>query len=281
MVIDGKDIAKKIQETLKQEIKEYGYTPSIAFILVGEDPASKAYVRMKGRACQEIGIRSIVSTLEKESKENELIELIQKYNSDDSIDGILCQMPLPKHISEQNILNAISPEKDVDGFHPVNIGKLTSGDSSGFIPCTPLGVLRLLEASNINPEGKEVVIVGRSSIVGRPLSILLSQKRPFGNATVTVAHSKTPKLSEVCKRADILISAVGSPKFITPEMVKPQAVVIDVGINRLDGGLVGDVDFDNVSKISGPITPVPGGVGPMTIAMLMENTLLSHKRRKI
>lgn len=279
MDIDGKEIAKHYRNLIRKEIEENSYSPRLAFILVGNDVGSQAYVRMKGIACAEVGIDSLKIQLPETITENDLHSQIELLNQDPTIDGILVQMPLPKHIDEKVILSSVHPSKDVDGFHPINLGKMLIGDPSAFIPCTPLGILKLFEASHIDLEGKHVVIIGRSNIVGKPLANLLVQRRKkTGNATVTIAHSHTQNLKELCLTADILIAALGQPHFITGEMVRPGAVVIDVGINRLAGKIVGDVDYNSVAPIASHITPVPGGVGPMTIAMLLHNTLQSHKK---
>ena len=278
-LIDGKRISKEIREELKKEICLLkGRKPGLAFILVGEDPASEAYVRMKKKGCFEAGIHSETIALPETISEEALLIEIERLNTSDIIDGILVQQPLPSHLSESKIVNAILPEKDVDGFHPMNLGKLLLGEDTGFAACTPLGIMKLLEKSNIDPKGKHVVIVGRSNIVGKPLAALLVQKKPFANATVTLAHSQTKDLSTICRSADILVAAIGRAHFITEDMVKEGATVIDVGINRENKKLVGDVDFDPVKNKAAAITPVPGGVGPMTIAMLLSNTLLSYKR---
>jgi len=280
MDIDGKAIAKSYRNKIRKEIEENNFSPRLAFILVGEEMASQTYVRMKGKASAEVGIGSIKIQLPELISEKALLNEIDQLNKDPLVDGILVQMPLPKHIDEKKIISFIDPSKDVDGFHPNNLGKMLIGDSDCFIPCTPLGILKLLEASNIDTNGKNVVVVGRSNIVGKPIANLLFQKRnQTGNATVTIAHSRTKNLKELCQKADILIAAIGQAKFITKEMVKNQAVVIDVGINRIGKTLVGDVDYNNVASNCSFITPVPGGVGPMTIAMLLYNTLQSHKRR--
>lgn len=239
-----------------------------------------AYVRMKKKKCQEIGILSKDIELSETVSEEDLLKEIQHLNEDEAVDGILVQLPLPLHIHSQKILEAIDPNKDIDGFHPMNMGKLLLGDNSGFFSCTPYGITILLKRAGIEVQGKHVVIIGRSNIVGKPLAALLMQKREGSNATVTVLHSASENLNEICKSADILIAAMGSPKFVKKEMVKEGAVVIDVGINKLEGKLVGDVDFENVAPKCSAITPVPGGVGPMTIATLLSNTLLSYQRRK-
>ncbi len=277
MDIDGKRVAKEFQERLKQKIAKEGLTPTLAFVLVGEDPPSQSYVKMKGKACAEVGIHSIKIELPESTSELELLNVIKKLNSDSTVHGILVQMPLPKQINEQKILLAIDPGKDADGFHPINVGKMITGDPNVIIPCTPLGVLKLLEAYNIETCSKHVVVLGRSNIVGRPLANLLSQKRAQGNATVTLAHSLTKDLPALCKQADILIAALGKANFVTKEFIKPGAVVIDVGINRIDSKIVGDVNYGEVAPLTSYITPVPGGVGPMTIAMLLENTYLLAK----
>ena len=272
-IIDGKLISQQIKDELKEKtahLKEKGVEVTLAVILVGEDPASMVYVRNKKRACEYIGYKSLSYELPASTTQEELLKLIDELNNKDDVDGILVQMPLPGHINEKAVIDAISPSKDVDGFHPMNVGALCIGES-GFVSCTPAGVIQLLKRGcegKIQIAGKECVIVGRSNIVGKPMSLLMLRE----NATVTVAHSKTENLEEVCKRADILIAAVGKAGMITKNHVKEGAVVIDVGINRnSEGKLCGDVDFDEVKEIAGAITPVPGGVGPMTIAMLMNN----------
>lgn len=269
-IIDGKFIAKQIKDQLKEEVsllKEAGTSVCLAVIQVGQDPASSVYVNNKKKACAYIGIDSVSYELKEDTEEEELIKLIEKLNGTENVHGILVQLPLPAHINEDRIIRTISPDKDVDGFHPVSVGRLWLGEK-GFVSCTPAGIIQLLKRSGLEIEGKECVVVGRSNIVGKPMSALLLRE----NATVTVAHSRTADLKEVTRRADILIAAVGQPKMITAEYVKEGAVVIDVGMHRdADNHLCGDVDFDDVfSKVSA-ITPVPGGVGPMTIAMLMSN----------
>ncbi len=282
-IIDGKIIAEQIKLEVKQEVEvlriKRGVTPGIAFILVGENPASQSYVKMKGKACDEIGLHSVTDRLPVETTEQHLIQLIQKYNTDPKIHGILVQLPLPKHINEEIILNTIDYRKDVDGFHPINIGRLVAGLEC-LKPCTPLGIQELLMRSGNDPAGKHVVIVGRSNIVGKPIMNMLLQKQQGANAIVTIAHTGTKDISYFTKQADILIAAIGRPNYVTADMVKPGAVVIDVGINRVEDPstktgyrIVGDVHFESVSQIASAITPVPGGVGPMTIAMLMRNTL--------
>ena len=270
IIIDGKKISADIKDECREKVaayKEQGIEICMAVIQVGNDPASSVYVNNKKKACEYIGIQSLSYHLEDDTTEAELLELIDKLNKDDSVRGILVQLPLPKTISEDKVLMAISPQKDVDGFHPMNVGNLCIG-RKGFLSCTPAGVIELLKRYNIDISGKECVVVGRSNIVGKPMSILLLRE----NGTVTITHSKTKDLKEVCKRADILIAALGKPKFITEEYVKDGAVVIDVGIHRNENNkLCGDVDFDLVAPKCRAITPVPGGVGPMTIAMLMKN----------
>lgn len=277
-LIDGKKLAKEIREELKlevDELKKQGITPKLAVILVGEDPASKVYVKNKSKACDKAGIEFEEYLLPANTTEEELFDLIQKLNNKDDVDGILLQSPVPKHININKAFSLISPNKDVDGFNPVNVGKLTIGEDA-FVSCTPYGIVKMLEAYDISVEGKNVTILGRSNIVGKPLIQCMLKK----NATVTVCHSKTQNIEEILKRSDVIISAIGKAKFVKKEMVKDGAVVIDVGINRMDdGSIVGDVDFENVSKIASFITPVPGGVGPMTIAMLINNVVKAAKER--
>jgi methylenetetrahydrofolate dehydrogenase (NADP+)/methenyltetrahydrofolate cyclohydrolase len=272
----GKEVSTRIKDELKEEVKRLnadGIKPSLAVILAGDDPASKVYVNNKKKACEYIGIKSLEYTFDADVAEEELLSLIEKLNNDNSVSGILCQLPLPKHIDEEKIINAINPKKDVDAFHPVNVGKIMTGNYD-FVPCTPAGVMELIKESGIDTEGKECVIVGRSNIVGKPMSMLLLH----ANATVTICHSKTKDLAEKTRNADILVAAVGIPEFIKGDMIKPGAVVIDVGINRIaPKKLVGDVEFESAEKTAAAITPVPGGVGPMTIAMLMKNTLKAAK----
>ncbi|CUU01962.1 methylenetetrahydrofolate dehydrogenase (NADP+) / methenyltetrahydrofolate cyclohydrolase [Candidatus Kryptobacter tengchongensis] len=282
-IINGKKISEEIKQEVKQQAEalfnETGVVPGLAFILVGDNPASQVYVKMKGKACEELGFYSITLKLPTETSENELIEKIQTLNSDPKIHGILVQLPLPPHIDEQKILQTIDPIKDVDGFHPVNVGKLVIGLDT-YLPCTPAGIQELLKRSGINPSGKHVVIVGRSNIVGKPIANILIQKKEWANATVTVCHTGTKDIAYFTKQADILIAAMGNPEFIKGNMIKPGAIVIDVGVNRINDPnsekgykLVGDVHFESAYEVAGAITPVPGGVGPMTIAMLMKNTL--------
>lgn len=273
-LIDGKRISAEIKEELKQkvaELKEGGVEVTLAVIQVGNDPASSVYVGNKKKACEFIGIRSLAYELPEETKETELLSLISDLNEREDVNGILVQLPLPKHIDEDKVIKAISPEKDVDGFHPQSVGALCIGHP-GFLSCTPAGIIQLLKRSDIEIAGKECVVIGRSNIVGKPMSLLLLRE----NGTVTVAHSKTKDLKEITKRADILVVAIGKPKFLTAEYVKEGAVVIDVGIHRdANNKLCGDVDFDDVAPHCKAITPVPGGVGPMTIAMLMNNCVES------
>lgn len=274
-IIDGKLVANSIKQAVKQEVEEFHkkyIKPCLAVILVGENPASLVYVNNKQKTCHELGIESKSIIIPEDFGQENLLDVIQDLNEDPAINGILCQLPLPAGYDEQAIIEAINPVKDVDAFHPVNVGRIVTGDYT-FLPCTPAGVMEMLQYYNIDISGKECVVVGRSNIVGKPMSMLLLHK----NGTVTIAHSRTEDLSEVCRRADILVVAVGKPKFITADMVKEGAVVIDVGINRIDGKLCGDVDFENVSRKTSWITPVPGGVGPMTIAMLMKNTVTATK----
>ena len=273
-IIDGKAISQAVKDEIKQstaELSEKGITATLAVILVGEDPASQVYVKNKKKACEYCGIRSLSYELPADTTEEKLLELIAELNGRSDVNGILVQLPLPAGIDEDRVLDAISPDKDVDGFHPVNVGKLSIG-KKGFVSCTPAGVIQLLKRSGIEISGKECVVVGRSNIVGKPMSMLLLKE----NGTVTVCHSRTKDLKEVTKRADILVVAIGKPKFIDASYVKEGAVVIDVGIHRQDDGkLCGDVDYASVEPVASAITPVPGGVGPMTIAMLMYNCLSS------
>lgn len=276
-IMDGKELANEIKDSLKEEvkkIKEKGIVPKLAVIMVGNDPASKVYVKNKSKACEHVGIEFEEYILEETTNMEELLSLIEKLNKNKNIHGILLQSPIPKGLDINFAFEKISPDKDVDGFNPINVGKLTIGQDS-FVPCTPYGIVKFLEKYKIETEGKNVVILGRSNIVGKPLIQCMLNK----NATVTVCHSKTKNLKEITKNADILISAIGKAKFVTEDMVKSEAVIIDVGINRTeDGKLVGDVDFENVYSKSSYITPVPGGVGPMTIAMLMNNVVKATKK---
>lgn len=278
-IIDGKAVSAAVKDEVKEQVaalKKDGGVPCLAVVLVGDDPASKVYVRNKKRACEYCGIKSLEYILDKTASEQQLLDLIDVLNNEPTVHGILVQLPLPPHINEQNIINAISEQKDVDAFHPANVGRLMTGNPD-FLPCTPAGVMEMLKKYNIETSGKDCVIIGRSNIVGKPMAMLML----MANSTVTICHSKTKNLKEKCLSADILIAAIGKPKFVTADMVKDGAVVIDVGINRTeDGKLCGDVDFDEVSKKASYITPVPGGVGPMTIATLMKNTLTAFKLRK-
>lgn len=276
-IIDGKALSAKIKEQLKIKVEDFknkfGRTITLAVILVGTNPASQVYVKNKIKGTEYVGMKSLSFTLPEETTEKELEEVISALSNDKTVDGILVQLPLPKHINENKILKLIPPEKDVDGFHAENVGKLLLGEPTT-VACTPFGVMKMLESENVELSGKNAVVIGRSNIVGKPMALLLLKE----NCTVTVCHSKTKNLKEICSNADVLVAAIGKPKFVTEDMVKDGAVVIDVGINRTENGLVGDVDFDAVSKKASLITPVPGGVGPMTIAMLLENTYLSAVR---
>lgn len=275
-IIDGKKVSAEVKARVADEVaalKEKGVTPGLAVIIVGDDSASQVYVRNKEKACAETGMYSEKYALPAETTQEELLNLVKELNGKKEISGILCQLPLPSHLNSDIVINAIDPIKDVDAFHPVNVGKIMIGDYA-FLPCTPAGVMELIKSAGVDPQGKNCVVVGRSNIVGKPMAMLLLHK----NATVTICHSKTVNLSEITKQADILVAAVGRAKFITGDMIKPGAVVIDVGMNRDENGkLCGDVDFESAEKTAGAITPVPGGVGPMTIAMLMENTLTAAK----
>ena len=276
IIIDGKELAKKIRANLKiecEELKKKNINSKLAVIMVGEDPASKVYVRNKSKACEDVGIEYEEYLLDVNTTQKELIELIEKLNNDKTINGILLQSPIPSNLDINEAFRTISPEKDVDGFHPVNVGKLVLGQDT-FVSCTPYGIMKMFEAYNIDLEGKNAVVIGRSNIVGKPMSHCLLNK----NATVTICHSRTKNLAEITKRADILVAAIGKAEFVKADMVKEGVVVIDVGINRTEEGkLKGDVDFENVSKKASYITPVPGGVGPMTIAMLMNNVVKAAK----
>lgn len=275
-IIDGKKVSSHIKNNIAAEVKilknKTGKTPGLAVVLVGDDPASAVYVKNKNKTCKNIGFQSFEHILPENTSEDKLLNLINELNNDDQVNGILVQLPLPSHISSKTILVSINPQKDVDGFHLENVGRLVTGNAL-FKPCTPAGIIKLLDEYKIEIEGKNAVIIGRSNIVGKPVSFLLLER----NATVTICHSRTKDLPSITRSADILIAAIGKPNFVSLDMVKNNAVVIDVGINRLDGKLVGDVDFASVSKQASLITPVPGGVGPMTIAMLMENTLQAFK----
>ena len=272
-IIDGKLISAQIREEIAEKVKEYnertGKLPGLAVVIVGENPASQVYVRNKKKACEQVGFNSWVYETPESTTQDDLNALIDKLNEDSAVHGILVQLPLPKHLDEEQVILRIKPEKDVDAFHPYNVGRITIGNPK-FLPCTPAGIMELLHRSNIEIAGKECVVIGRSNIVGKPMALLLLSE----NGTVTVCHSKTKDLKEVCRRADILVVAIGKANFVTADMVKEGAVVIDVGMNRnAEGKLTGDVDFASVSEVASYITPVPGGVGPMTITMLLQNTL--------
>jgi methylenetetrahydrofolate dehydrogenase (NADP+)/methenyltetrahydrofolate cyclohydrolase len=275
-IINGKEIVADIRGRLKEEIEALaaeGFRPGLAVVLVGDDPASAVYVRNKAKACEQTGIYSEVHRLPAETTQAELLELVDKLNRDPNIHGILVQLPLPDHIDEAAVIDAIAVEKDVDGFHPINAGNLMIGKPS-LLPCTPAGIIEIIRRTGVSMAGKRAVVIGRSNIVGKPVAMLLMRE----NATVTICHSRTENMKQICREADILVVAIGKAKFVTREFVKPGAVVIDVGINRLaDGTLAGDVDFDDVVDIAGPITPVPGVVGPMTITMLLANTVQAAK----
>ncbi|MEC0205819.1 bifunctional methylenetetrahydrofolate dehydrogenase/methenyltetrahydrofolate cyclohydrolase FolD [Paenibacillus lautus] len=276
-IISGKQISEEIRKGIALEVEQLSkqkVRPGLAVVLVGDDPASHVYVRNKEKACQDLGFYSEVHRLSAESSQEEVLALVDKLNAQESIHGILVQLPLPKHIHEKAVIDAIAVEKDVDGFHPVNVGNLVIGDDS-LLPCTPAGVIEMIKRTGIEIAGKHAVVIGRSNIVGKPVSLLLQRE----NATVTMCHSRTGNMAEIARQADILVVAIGRANMIDASYVKPGAVVIDVGMNRLENGkLAGDVDFESVKEVSGPITPVPGGVGPMTITMLMQNTLIAAKR---
>ena len=279
-IIDGKQIALDIRAEVKEDVKELvdkGITPGLATVLVGDDPASAVYVRSKRKACAEAGIKAWDHDLPASTPQKDLLDLLADLNADDAVHGILVQLPLPEHIDEQAVLEAVSPEKDADGFHPTNLGRLLAGNRL-VAPATPAGIQELLIRSNVETSGAEVVVVGRSNIVGKPLAALMMQKGPGANSTVTVCHTGTRDLAEHTRSADILVAAIGRAHAITGPMVKPGATVIDVGINRTDDGLVGDVDFESAAEVASAITPVPGGVGPMTIAMLLRNTVALARR---
>jgi len=288
-LIDGRAIAQEVHaetESRVATLKLAGVEPSLVFIRVGEDPASKVYVGMKERTAARLGIRSDTTVLPENTPETGLLELLGKLNADASVHGVLVQAPLPVHIDETNVFSAVSPAKDVDGFHPLNAGKLMLGEGGGFVPCTPGGVHELLIRSGVTIEGAEVVILGRGNIVGKPMAAILCQKAKYANATVTLCHSRTHDVAEHCRRADIIVAAMGVAEFVKADMVKPGATVIDVGVNKVDDPaaekgyrLVGDVDFAAVQPIAGKITPNPGGVGPMTIAMLMRNTVRAAEQQ--
>ena len=283
LLIDGTAIGRLVRRDVAAEVerlKALGITPGLSVVLVGDDPASAVYVRSKGKACEEAGMRGETIRLPPETTEDALLAQVDRLNADPNVHGILVQMPLPRHIAADKVIRRIRPEKDVDGFHPVNVGKLSIGERDGFVPCTPAGAIELLVRSGVETRGKDAVIVGRSNIVGKPMAALLMQDAPGGNATVTVCHSRTSNLAGHIRRADIVIAAIGKPEMITGDMIKPGAVVIDVGINRVNDAaapkgyrIVGDVHFASARDVASLITPVPGGVGPMTIAMLMKNTV--------
>ena len=287
-LIDGRAISRQLQDELAGRIsalKARGTQPGLAFVRVGEDPASKVYVGRKEKACADLGIFSKTHVLAEKSTESELLKLVEQLNADLKIHGILVQAPIPKQIRSENVYSAVRPDKDVDGFHPVNMGKLLLGDHTGFVACTPAGIMELLVRSGVNTNGAEVVILGRGNIVGKPMAALLCQKEKGANATVAICHSATRDIKSHCLRADILIAAMGVTEFVKADMVKPGTVVIDVGVNRINdptsktgSRLVGDVDFNALLPVAGKITPNPGGVGPMTIAMLMRNTVLAAER---
>ncbi len=278
-IIDGKAVSAAVKEEVAAEAaqlkEEHGLKVGLAVVIVGNDPASKVYVNNKKKACEAVGFKSFEYALDENTTQEQLLDLVNVLNRDETVNGILVQLPLPKHIDEKAIINAISPDKDVDAFHPVNVGKIMIGEYS-FLPCTPAGVMRLIESTGVDITGKQCVVIGRSNIVGKPQAMLLLQK----NGTVTVCHSKTKNLKEICLSADILVVAIGRAKFVTGDMIKEGSVVIDVGMDRDENGkLCGDVDFESAEKKAGYITPVPGGVGPMTIAMLMKNTLTAAKQQ--
>ncbi|MGR3912338.1 MAG: bifunctional 5,10-methylenetetrahydrofolate dehydrogenase/5,10-methenyltetrahydrofolate cyclohydrolase [Candidatus Rhabdochlamydia sp.] len=277
-LLEGTVVAQTVLKELKEKISVFKRAPSLAFILVGDHPASQTYVRMKNRQSLEVGIHSKLYQLPETVSLQELLDLIDTLNQDPDTDGILVQQPLPSHLPALAVVERVAPHKDVDGFHPLNLGKLITEDPTGIIPCTPLGIIQLLHHYDISIPGKHVVIVGRSLIVGKPLAALFSQKNKKHNATVTLAHSATENLATLTRSADILIAAIGVPHFITASMVKEGSIVVDVGINRKEGKIVGDVDFIEVQKVASFLTPVPGGVGPMTIAMLLSNTALAYQR---
>ncbi len=288
-LIDGRAIAQEVHaetESRVASLKLAGVEPSLMFIRVGEDPASKVYVGMKERTAARLGIRSDTTVLPENTPETGLLELLRKLNADSSVHGVLVQSPLPVHINETNVFSAVSPAKDVDGFHPINVGKLMLGEGGGFVPCTPGGVHELLIRSGVTIEGAEVVILGRGNIVGKPMAAILCQKAKYANATVTLCHSRSRDVAKYCRRADIIVAAMGVAGFVKANMVKPGATVIDVGVNRVDDPaaekgyrLIGDVDFAAVQPVAGKITPNPGGVGPMTIAMLMRNTVRAAEQQ--
>lgn len=287
-IIDGKAISQAVRDEVAQEVEELkasGVEPCLAVMLVGEDPASSVYVGMKEKKCAEVGIKAVDQRLPADTSQEDILSILDAWNEDPSIHGILVQLPLPDHVDEKTVMERIRPEKDADGFHPVNVGRLASGDPDAFRPCTPAGVQVMLKHIGYDPAGKHAVIVGRSNIVGRPMAAILSQKAPWANATVTMAHSRSQDLGAITRSADLLIVAVGWPNAVTADMVSEGTVVIDVGVNRVDDAtrergyrLVGDVDYDAIAEKASWITPVPGGVGPMTIAMLLKNTVVAARR---
>jgi len=288
VLLDGKIIAATIRGELTERIAALtadGHAPGLAVVLVGENPASVSYVTAKERDCEKVGIRSLDFRIPESTSQHELLALVRQLNADNTVDGILVQLPLPQHIDESVVLEAIDPAKDVDGFHPLSLGRLLLGLPS-LLPCTPHGILQMLQRSNIDPAGKHVVVLGRSNIVGKPISLLLARKATGGNATVTMCHSRTANLPEITRQADILVAAIGSPEFVTADMVAPGTVVVDVGVNRVEADtergyrLVGDVAFEEVREIAAAITPVPGGVGPLTRAMLLYNTVQAAEARR-
>lgn len=288
-LLDGRAISAQIRDEIALDVNDFlennGATPTLAAVLVGDDPASEVYIRNKRKACEHVGIESQLHRLPGDAAQDDVLELVARLNRDDEVNGILVQLPLPGHVAETRILDAIHPLKDVDCFHPENVGRLSQGRPR-FLPCTPHGVQQLLHRSGVETQGKEVVVVGRSEIVGKPMAMMLWQRdsdcgASAANATVTVCHSRTPNLPEVTRRADVLIVAIGRAKFVTAEMVKPGAAVVDVGMNRLEGKLCGDVDFDGVKQVAGFLTPVPGGVGPLTVTMLLRNTLTAAEQQLI
>jgi methylenetetrahydrofolate dehydrogenase (NADP+)/methenyltetrahydrofolate cyclohydrolase len=280
-ILDGKALAEEIRGEIAREAAEFtsktGVTPCLAAVLVGENPASEVYVRNKRKACEKAGMKSMLERHPPDMTEQQLLDLIDRLNHDHTVHGILIQLPLPKHINETRVLEAVNPAKDVDAFHPENVGRIVQ-NRPRFLPCTPHGIQQMLLRHKIPIAGRHVVVLGRSDIVGKPMAIMLMQRGPGGDATVTVCHSRTADLPQILRQADILIVAIGKANFVTAQMVKPGATVIDVGINRTESGLVGDVDFASVKEVAGQITPVPGGVGPLTIAMLLRNTLTAAKK---
>jgi methylenetetrahydrofolate dehydrogenase (NADP+)/methenyltetrahydrofolate cyclohydrolase len=283
MILDGKGLAAELQAELAVDVADFiannGVTPALAAVLVGENPASEVYVRNKRRACERSGMESMLHRLADDASTESVLALVHKLNGDDRVHGILVQLPLPPQVDTTRVLDAVDPLKDVDAFHPENVGRIVQGRPR-FLPCTPNGIQQMLLRHRVRVDGQHVVVVGRSEIVGKPLANMLMQRGPHADATVTVCHSRTRDLAQITRQADILVVAIGQPRFVTAEMVKPGAVVIDVGINRLPEGLVGDVDFQHVKDVAGMITPVPGGVGPLTISMLLQNTLLAARLRR-